>query len=360
MPISDADLSDANIRRIGWLAIAAAAFALVYYLAPVLTPFFLAAILAYIFQPLVLWLGRHRLPRTLAVALVMLIELLLLALLVLTVLPLFLKEISLLMQQVPEFLDWLNRTLAPWIAEKTGVAVNFDAASLKRMILDTLAGTQGVGMKLLDSVRMGGLGLIGLIANVVLVPVVQFYLMRDWESMLARIESLLPRPWQAQTTQFVGEADEALGQYLHGQILVIIAMSVFYTAGLWATGLTFFLPIGVITGLLVIVPYVGAATGFVLGSLAALMQFQDWGGLPWVWLVFGLGQAIEGNFITPKLVGERIGLHPIAVIFALLAFGQVFGFAGLLLALPASAVLLVALRKLRARYLASDLYSGRK
>src|SRR3972149_6860265 len=136
MPISDADLSDANIRRIGWLAIAAAAFALVYYLAPVLTPFFLAAILAYIFQPLVLWLGRHRLPRTLpGVALVMLIELLLLALLVLTVLPLFLKEISLLMQQVPEFLDWLNRTLAPWIAEKTGVAVHFDAARLKRMIL---------------------------------------------------------------------------------------------------------------------------------------------------------------------------------------------------------------------------------
>jgi predicted PurR-regulated permease PerM len=360
MPLSDADLSDANLRRLGWLAIAAAAFALVYYLAPVLTPFFLAAILAYIFQPLVHWLGRRRLPRTPAVALVMLIEFLLLALLVLTVLPLFIKEISLLMQQVPEFLDWLNRTLAPWIATKTGVEVSFDAASLKRILLDSLAGTQGVGMKLLDSVRMGGLGLVGLIANVVLVPVVQFYLMRDWEAMLARIDGLLPQPWQAQTAQFAREADEALGQYLHGQMLVMVVMSAFYAAGLWATGLTFFLPIGVITGLLVIVPYVGAATGFVLGSLAALMQFHEWSGLLWVWLVFGIGQAMEGNFITPKLVGERIGLHPIAVIFALLAFGQVFGFAGLLLALPASAVLLVALRKLRVRYLESDLYSGRK
>jgi predicted PurR-regulated permease PerM len=259
---------------------------------------------------------------------------------------------------VPGFLDWLNRTLAPWIAEKTGAEVNFDAASLKRITLDTLQGSQGVGMKLLDSVRMGGLGLIGLIANVVLVPVVQFYLMRDWESMLARTDGLLPRPWQAQTAQFVTEADEALGQYLHGQILVILAMSVIYTTGLWLTGLTFFLPIGVITGVLVFVPYVGAAIGFVLGSLAAVMQFQDWGGVLWVWLVFGLGQAVEGNFITPKLVGARIGLHPIAVIFALLAFGQVFGFAGLLLALPASAVLLVALRKLRTRYLGSNLYSG--
>lgn len=353
-------LSDLHARRLGWLALAAAAFALTYYLAPVLTPFFMAAILAYIFQPLVLWLGRHRLPRILGVVLVMLLEFLLLALLVLTVLPLFVKEISLLMQQVPGFLDWLNRSFAPWISEKTGAEISFDAASLKRIILDTLAGTQGVGMKLLDSVRMGGLGLIGLIANVVLVPVVQFYLMRDWESMLERIENLLPRSWQPQAVQFVREADEALGQYLHGQILVIVAMSLFYTAGLWLTGLSFFLPIGVITGLLVIVPYVGAATGFVLGSLAALMQFQEWSGVLWVWLVFGLGQVIEGNFITPKLVGERIGLHPVAVIFALLAFGQVFGFAGLLIALPASAVLLVALRKLRARYLESDLYSGRR
>ncbi len=352
-------LSDAAIRRLSWLAIALAAFALLYALGPVLTPFFMAAILAYIFQPLVLWLAR-RLPRALAVALVMLLEFLLLALLVLTVLPLFIKEISLLVQQAPGFLDWLNRNLAPWILAKAGIAVNFEAASLKRMLLDGLQGSEGLGMKLLNSVRMGGMGLIGVVVNVVLVPVVQFYLMRDWESLMARIDRLLPRPWQQDTVGFVREADEALGQYLHGQVLVILAMSVFYTAGLWMTGLGFFLPIGIITGLLVFVPYVGAAIGLLLGTLAALMQFQAWSGLLWVWLVFGLGQAIEGNFITPKLVGERIGLHPVAVIFALLAFGQLFGFAGLLLALPASAVLLVALRKLRERYLQSALYTGQK
>ncbi len=353
-------LSDAYIRRVGWLAIAVTAFALVYHLGPVLTPFFMAAILAYVFQPLVLRMDRRGVPRTLAVVLVMLLGLLLSALLLLTVVPLFIKEIVLLAKQVPAFLDWLNRALAPWILARTGIEVNFDAATLRQMLLDALQGTEDLGGKLLDSVRMGGLGLVGLVANVVLVPVVQFYLMRDWELMLSRIERLLPRPWAARSAQLAREADAALAQYLHGQLLVILVMSAFYTLGLWATGLAFFLPIGIITGVLVFVPYVGAALGFVLGTIAALMQFHDWSGTVWVWLVFGLGQALEGNFVTPKLVGERIGLHPIAVIFALLAFGQVFGFVGLLLALPASAVLLVALRGLRARYLESDLYTGPK
>lgn len=351
-------LSDAQIRRTAWLAIAVAAFALVYYLGPLLAPFFMAAILAYIFRPLVLWLDRRRLPRALAVVLVMLLGFLLSALLLLTVVPLFIKEIVQLANQVPAFLDWLNRALAPWILARTGMQASFDAATLRQMLLDALQGTEGLGGKLFDSVRMGGLGLVGVVANVVLVPVVQFYLMRDWEPMLSRIERLLPRPWAARAAQLAREADAALAQYLHGQLLVILVMSAFYTLGLWATGLAFFLPIGIITGALVFVPYVGAALGFVLATIAALMQFQDWGGVLWVWLVFGIGQAIEGNFVTPKLVGERIGLHPIAVIFALLAFGRVFGFAGLLLALPASAVLLVALRALRERYLESDLYTG--
>ena len=139
---------------------------------------------------------------------------------------------------------------------------------------------------------------------------------------------------------------------------VIATMCVLYPLGLWFTGLAFWLPIGIITGLLVFVPYVGAATGFILATLAALMQFGNLSQVAWVWAVFVVGQMLEGNFITPKLVGERIGLHPLAVIFALLAFGQLFGFPGLLLALPASAVLLVALRKLRATYVASTLYRG--
>ena len=353
MPIREIDS-----RKLTLLAVLAATLVLLYVLASVLTPFFLAGILAYVFQPMVLWLGRRRIPRSPAVLLVMLLEALALALFALTVLPLFVQEISQLVRELPAFLDRANATLAPWLKEHAGVVIRLDSASVRDAIATSLQGSDGLGMRLLASLRIGGLGLVGAFATAVLVPVVQFYLMRDWEPMLARIEALIPRGWHERVTGFVREADQALAQYLHGQILVILVMSTFYTLGLWLTGLEFFLPIGIITGVLVFVPYVGAATGFVLATLAAAMQFPDWTGLAWVWAVFVLGQAIEGNFITPKLVGERIGLHPVAVIFALLAFGQVFGFVGLLLALPASAVLLVALRQMRANYVNSSFYTG--
>jgi predicted PurR-regulated permease PerM len=352
-------LRESDYRKLAWLAAAAAVVLLLYALAPVLTPFFLAAILAYVCQPLVLWLDGRRVPRTAAVILVMLVEALALALLALTVLPLFVKEITLLARELPALLDRANANLGPWIRQHAGFDMSLDSASVRDWIAASLQGTDGLGMKVLASLRIGGLGLLGLIATLVLVPVVQFYLMRDWEEMLERIDILVPRGWHEPVSAFVREADEALGQYLHGQILVILAMSCFYSLGLWLTGLEFFLPIGIVTGVLVFVPYLGAGTGFILATLAAAMQFQDWAGLVWVWVVFGIGQAIEGNYITPKLVGERIGLHPVAVIFALLAFGQVFGLFGLLLALPASAVLLVALRQLRSRYLGSSFYSRR-
>lgn len=353
MPIREIDS-----RKLTWLAALCAGLVLLYALSPVLTPFFLAGILAYVCQPMVLWLGRRRVPRSLAVCLVMLLEALVLALFALTVLPLFVQEIAQLARELPAFLDRANATIAPWLKEHAGMNIRLDSASLRDSIATSLQASDGLGMKLLASLRIGGLGLIGVFATAVLVPVVQFYLMRDWEPMLGRIDSLVPRGWHARVIAFVREANQALAQYLHGQVLVILVMSIFYTLGLWLTSLEFFLPIGIITGVLVFVPYVGAATGFVLATLAAAMQFPDWAGVAWVWVVFVLGQAIEGNFITPKLVGERIGLHPVAVIFALLAFGQIFGFVGLLLALPASAVLLVALRHVRAKYVNSTFYSG--
>jgi predicted PurR-regulated permease PerM len=355
MPVSDAD------RRAlwWWLAIAAAFLLALYWLRPVLTPFFLGAVLAYVWQPLVQRLARWHVPRAMSAVLVLLLEAIIVGLLALAVLPLFVKELAQLSAQLPAFLDRLNETLAPWLRSRFGVEVAFNAASLREALAESLRNSEGLGMSLLNSLRLGGMGLLGLFANLVLTPVVQFFLLRDWNAMLLRINALVPPGVQPGVAGFAREADDALSQYLHGQMLVIVVMVVFYTTGLWLSGLEFFLPIGVITGALVFVPYVGAATGFVLGSLAALLQFQDWRGVIWVWVVFGLGQALEGNLITPKLVGERIGLHPVAVIFALLAFGQIFGFAGLLVALPASAVLLVALRKLNARYVDSSLYRGR-
>jgi len=351
-------VTDTTRRALIWLAIAVAALAMLHWLAPILMPFILGAVLAYVCQPLVTWLTRKFMPRTLAVIVVLLLEALLLVLFALAVLPLFVKEIRLLIEQLPAMLDKLNATLVPWLAERLGINLSLDPASLREAATEAIANSEGLGVKVLNSLRLGGLGLLGLLTNLVLTPVVQFFLMRDWELMHARIDALVPRGWHAQVSGFLHEADEALGQYLHGQILVILVMACFYTAGLWIAGLDFFLPIGIITGTMVFIPYVGAAIGFLLATLAAALQFQDFSGVIWVWVVFGLGQALEGNLITPKLVGERIGLHPVAVIFALLAFGQLFGFAGLLVALPASAVLLVALRTVRARYLDSSLYKG--
>jgi predicted PurR-regulated permease PerM len=330
----------------------------IYWLRPVLTPFFLGAVLAYVWQPLITRLSRARFSRTLAVIVALVLEALIVVLLFLTVIPLFIKEATQLSQQLPALLEKLNTTLAPWLKARLGIEVALDAAGIKELVSEALRSSEGIGMMVLSSLRIGGLGLLGLFANIVLTPVVQFFLMRDWELILRRIEDLIPPHARANVLGFVREADDALSQYLHGQVLVILVMVVFYTVGLWLTGLEFFLPIGVITGTLVIVPYVGAATGFVLATLAAALQFQDLTPIIWVWVVFGVGQALEGYLVTPKLVGERIGLHPVAVIFALLAFGQIFGFAGLLIALPASAVLLVALRKLAARYRESTLYRG--
>ncbi len=345
-------------HKLAWLAIAATVAGLLYLLGPVLTPFFLAAVLAYIGQPLVLRMSRKGMPRTLAVIVMLLLEALVVAIMVFTVLPLLLRYLSMAIDRLPELLDRLNSTLTPWIAAKTGITLNLDPGSVKERLAEMIKTTEGLGGQVLNSLRLGGLGLIGLMANAVLVPVVQFYIMRDWEEMQRRIVRLIPPGRRGTVGEFVAEANEALGQYLHGQTLVILVMATYYTVALWLTGLEFFLPIGIVTGALVFVPYLGSFTGLCLALLAAAMQFSDWTGVAWVLGVFLTGQMMEGYIVVPKLVGERIGLHPLAVIFALLAFGQVFGFLGLLLALPASAVLLVALRKLKGEYLASDLYKA--
>jgi predicted PurR-regulated permease PerM len=190
------------------------------------------------------------------------------------------------------------------------------------------------------------------------VPVVLFYLMRDWKGLTARVDRGVPRRWHATSREFFAELDAVLAEFLRGQISVILVMSAFYTVGLWFTGLEFYLPVGIITGVLVFIPYVGMLTGLLLATLAALMQFGATSGLVWVWVVFATGQALEGMLVTPLLVGQRIGLHPVAVIFALLAFGQLFGFFGVLVALPASAALLVGLRRMRRRYYTSTFYKN--
>ncbi len=191
-----------------------------------------------------------------------------------------------------------------------------------------------------------------------LIPVALFYLLLDWDRLVHRVLELVPPRVRPAVDSFTHEADQVLGQYLRGQLLVMLTMAVFYSTGLALFGLDLALPIGLFTGLAMFVPYLGFGIGLVLAIVAGLLQFASAKALVMVAVVYGSGQVIEGFFFTPRLVGERIGLHPLAVIFALLAFAQLFGFLGVLVALPASALLLVAIRRLRAGYMGSNLYHG--
>ena len=339
-----------------WLAIASAIVFLVWLLAPILAPFLFAAILAYILDPIVERLTGRRFPRILAALLVMLIALALLVAVLLVVLPLLYKETQLLIEKLHGFLDWTNQHAAPWLKAKLDIDLRFDVETVKQMARDAFSQNDDLAKRVLHSVGIGGLAVVAFIANLLLVPVVLFYLLRDWHRLLASVESLVPPRVRPKALDIASQVDAVLAEYLRGEVLVIVLMGTYYVVALSLTGLEFALPIGILTGLAVLVPYVGIIVGLFLASAAALLQFGSFTGLLWVWLAIGIGQALEGMLVTPLIVGDRIGLHPVAVIFALLAFGQVFGFFGVLLALPASAALLVALRHLRAAYLSSPLF----
>ena len=350
----------ANPQFWGWIAVALVVGGLLYLLSPILAPFLLAAILAYILDPVVERLAGKYVPRTLAVLLVMLGLVALMVAFALVVLPLFTKELRLLAERLPAFIGWLNQHLTPFLAKHLGVELRFDVETVRRLASELMADNQDLLASLLGSLKIGGLAVVAFLVNLLLVPVVLFYMLRDWHVLRDRVDHMMPRHVHAKAREILQEVDAVLAEFLRGQLTVILVMGLYYVLALWLARLEFALPIGLITAALVFIPYVGALLGFVLGSIAALMQFDSLWGLAWVWLAFFIGQTLEGMVVTPLLVGERIGLHPVAVIFALLAFGQVFGFFGLLLALPASAALLVALRHLRRAYLASSLYGGAK
>ena len=346
-----------------WVAVWAAFFLLLATLGPVLTPFLAAAIIAYALNPGVDRLDRLRwrsigMPRALSVVIVVLLFFAAIAALVLIVVPVLQKEVPMLQAQIPAFLAKLNDLLAPKLHEM-GLKVRLDSDGIRKIVSQQMASSgDEIWSAVLASARVGGTAVLGWIATLVLIPVVLFYLLLDWHPMLARIAAAVPRRWIAPTMAMAGEVDTLLAQYLRGQLLVMVVLAVYYSAALSIAGFDVALPVGIITGLLVFIPYLGFGLGLILALISAVLQFSDWSGLVAVAIIYGCGQVIEGFFLTPRLVGERIGLNPLAVIFALLAFGQLFGFVGVLLALPASAVLMVAFKHLRRHYLSSSFYNA--
>ena len=349
-------LSPAQIRSLTWVAIAVAIWALLTVLAPVLMPFVLAAVMAYALHPLVEKLNDRRIPRWLGAGVAIALLMLVLLAVVLLIVPVITKQVPLLKEQVPALLDRVNDSLVP-LAGRFGIDLQIDVAQVREWLKDLVTGhEQELINGLLSSLRIGGSALAAVFGNLVLTPIVAYYLLLDWAGLVERSKRLIPPRWLPSVQSFLDETDEVLGQYLRGQLLVMGVLAVFYTVALALVGLKLALPIGVFTGLAVFVPYLGFGLGLVMGLLAAVLQFQSLTGVALVGVVYAVGQVAESMYVTPRLLGERIGLHPIAVIFALMAFGHLFGFVGVLIALPASAVLLVGIRRAKAGYLASDLY----
>ena len=348
----------AQRQTLAWLVVGIVALTLLWLLAPVLSPFLIGAVAAYALHPAVERLARTGVPRVLAVALVEILAILTLLAVLLLMVPILSKELPLLRDQIPVLAERVNRTLTPWLAQ-FGIDVALDIGSIKTFVLTYLdANLEDWFVTLLNSARIGGSFLLTLIGILVLVPVVLFFLLLDWPRLTLRVHNLVPPRLRPKVEGFLDECDSMLGQYLRGQLLVMAILAIYYAVGLAAFGFDLAVPVGVFTGLAIFIPYLGFGLGLLLALLAGMLQFGGWFGVIAVAVVFGIGQLVEGLYLTPRLVGERIGMNPLMVIFALLAFGQLFGFVGVLIALPVSAVLAVVLRRLHGAWFASALYRG--
>jgi predicted PurR-regulated permease PerM len=346
------------------LAFAGAIGGLVYLLAPILMPFAISAFLAYLGDPLVDRLesyhfGHFKLNRTLSVVVVFFGIIILATTLLLIIIPTIEYQVSEFIDKLPSYINWFNRSIVPELQKYLGRGVRtLKSDQLIAMIRNYWQGEEMAAENLLQSVSHSGAMLVGWAMNLLLIPVISFYLLRDWDNLMRQIHDLFPRRAAETVGNLASEADDVLGAFVRGQFYVMLAMGVIYSLGLLTIGLDLALLIGMTAGLVSFVPYLGIVTGLGLAFVAALLQFQDAMHFISVLIVFGLGHIIESVFLTPWLVGNKIGLHPVAVIFSVLAGGQLFGFLGILLALPLASVIMVLLRHIHERYTISLFYSG--
>jgi predicted PurR-regulated permease PerM len=356
---TEAGVSEQSLDiRWQWLILIGIAGFVVWLLAPVLMPFAIAALFAYLGDPLVDRLERW-MSRTFAVSLVFLVMSIVAIAIVVVLVPFIERQISNFLTQLPSWIDWFQTRAAPWLEQHLGIATDtLDTQKLIGVLQANWKEAGGIATTVLARVSKSGLTIVGWALNIVMIPVVAFYLLRDWDVLVERIHALVPRSIEPVVTRLARESDDVLGGFLRGQLSVMVVLGVFYGVGLWLVGISVGPLIGMIAGLISFVPYLGAITGVVMAVIAALVQYQDWAHVALVLVVFVIGQTLEGYVLVPRLVGEKIGLHPVAVIFAVLAGGELFGFLGVLLALPVTSVVMVLLRYAHERYTASALYGG--
>ncbi|MBB3225659.1 putative PurR-regulated permease PerM [Luteibacter sp. Sphag1AF] len=345
-------------RRWQLLGIAAVIIFLIWLLAPVIMPFALAAMLAYLGDPLADRLQRLGMGRTLAVSIVFAVISIVFIGALLLLVPLIQHQVENLSENLPRYIEWVRGTALPWVQQRLHLDPDtFQTDKLVATVKEHIGSVGTVLAATVSKVTQSGMGVVMWMTNLVLIPVVAFYLLRDWDRMIEYIRRMLPRSIEPVVVHLSRESDLVLGAFVRGQLLVMLALGVFYGLGLTLVGISIGPLIGMIAGLLSFVPYLGFMIGFVAALIAALVQYGDWTHVLLVAGVFTVGQLLEGYVLVPRLVGGKIGLHPVAVIFAVLAGGHLFGFLGVLLALPAASVVVVLLRYVFARYQESELYT---
>ena len=337
-----------------WGAVAAVLVLLLWFLGDVVLPFVLGAAVAYFLDPVADALERLGLGRTTATVLISLVAVSLFLLATLLLVPLLAQQTQSLIAALPR----LTETLTTILTERFPSLVDADS-TLRQSLRGLGEALQSRAGELANAVLGSALSVINLAMLVVVVPVVAFYMLLDWDHMIARIDAMLPREHAAGIRALARDIDRTVAAFVRGMDTVCLVMAVYYSGGLMLVGLQFGLVIGLIAGLITFIPYVGALMGGVLALGMGLVQFWgDWFSLAMVAAVFALGQFLEGNVMTPRLVGRSVGLHPVWLIFALSVFGALFGFVGMLVAVPVAAAIGVLARHAAAVYLGSSLYTG--
>lgn len=329
---------------------------LVLSLRDILTPFIVAAVLAYILNPLVEKLRDKGMQRGLASMLVMMLALLILFALVLIIVPMLLSQFQNMMGRLPQLIEFAQDKVLPWLNAHLGDDMLINRETVIEWLKNHTGTLQAAVSKIAPTLmQQGGAVALGL-SNLLLLPLLLYYFLLDWQRWSHGVKAMIPRRFIDTYRRISTELDEVLSEFLRGQLMVMLIMGLIYGVGLMLTGLDSGFAIGMIAGLLVFIPYLGAFTGLLLATLAAVLQFSSWHGLLWVWAVFAVGQTLESFVVTPKIVGDRIGLSPFWVIFSLMAFGQLMGFVGMLIGLPLAAICLVLLREGSQAYFASHFY----
>lgn len=343
-------------QRIYWLLIGVVFVYLFNLLSPILGPFLFSVLLAYLGDPIVDKL-EQRMSRTLAVTTVFVTIIVLLVLTVMVFIPLVSDQLSKLLNKVPVVVVFVQERLMPLLQDGFEFQPDDGKGELFKVVKSNLSDLPSLASRLMHWLSGSGSFLITLLGNIFLVPVVTFYLLRDWDILVAKAHALIPRHIEPKISQLAKESDTMLAAFLRGQFAVMNALGFIYAVGLSVVGLDSAILLGFVAGWLSFVPYLGLVVGFGVATVLAYFQFHDIIHPLGVIITFTVGQALEGSVLTPRFVGERIGLHPVAVIFAVLAGAQLAGFAGMLLALPVAAVLNVLISHAQVAYRRSALYS---